>query len=137
MDLENLRKTLIADEGLKLSLYKCTSGKNTIGVGRNLDDRGISNETAMQMLDEDIELIQHELKENISFFHTLPDIVQQALCNLVFNMGVSRFLAFKKTLVHLRNHEWDKAADELLDSKYASQLPNRSKRVADMIRSAK
>ena len=137
MDKENLRKTLIADEGLKLSLYKCTSGKNTIGVGRNLDDRGISEETAMQMLDEDIDLVMHEVSQSINFFHDLPDIVQQALCNLVFNMGISRFLAFKKTLVHLRNQEWDKAADELLDSKYATQLPNRSKRVADMIRSAK
>tara|TARA_B100000287_G_scaffold122477_1_gene114348 strand:+ start:21932 stop:22345 length:414 start_codon:yes stop_codon:yes gene_type:complete len=137
MDIENLKKTLIEDEGLELKLYQCTSGKNSIGVGRNLDDRGISHETAMQMLEEDIEIVQHEIKENINFFHTLPDIVQQAICNLVFNMGMPRYLQFKRHLVHLRNHDFDKAADELLDSKYASQLPNRSKRVADMIRGAK
>jgi hypothetical protein len=88
------------------------------------------------MLEEDIEIVEHEIKENITFFHTLPDIVQQAICNLVFNMGMPRYLQFKRHLVHLRNHDFGKAADELLDSKYASQLPNRSKRVADMIRSA-
>ena len=137
MDIENLKNTLIEDEGIELKLYQCTSGKNTIGVGRNLDDRGISHETAMQMLEEDIEIVQHEIKQSINFYDGLPDIVQQAICNLVFNMGMPRYLQFKRHLVHLRNHDFDKAADELLDSKYASQLPNRSKRVADMIRSAK
>ena len=137
MDIENLKNTLIEDEGIELKLYQCTSGKNTIGVGRNLDDRGISHETAMQMLEEDIEIVQHEIKQSINFYDGLPDIVQQAICNLVFNMGMPRYLQFKRHLVHLRNHDFDKAADELLDSKYASQLPNRSKRVAHMIRSAK
>ena len=136
MDIEKLKQTLIIDEGLKLKLYLDHLGIETIGVGRNLRDRGISEEKAMQMLDEDIEIIQHELSQNLPFYDEMPEAVQLALCNLCFNMGISRLLQFKKTLQHLKNKEFGKASDELLDSRYATQLPNRSKRVADLIRSA-
>ena len=136
MDIEKLKQTLIIDEGLKLKLYLDHLGIESIGVGRNLRDRGISEETAMQMLDEDIEIVQHELSQNLPFYDEMPEAVQLALCNLCFNMGISRLLQFKKTLQHLKNKEFGKASDELLDSRYATQLPNRSKRVADLIRSA-
>tara|TARA_A100001011_G_C14231369_1_gene808994 strand:+ start:255 stop:668 length:414 start_codon:yes stop_codon:yes gene_type:complete len=136
MDIAKLKETLIIDEGLKLKLYLDHLKIETIGVGRNLRHRGISEETAMQMLDEDIEIVQHELSQNLPFYDEMPEAVQLALCNLCFNMGISRLLQFKKTLQHLKNKEFGKASDELLDSRYATQLPNRSKRVADLIRSA-
>ena len=56
INMEKMREQLVKHEGLRLMPYRCTSDKLTIGVGRNLDDRGISEATAMQMLDEDINL---------------------------------------------------------------------------------
>jgi len=85
-------------EGLKLLPYECTAGKVTLGVGRNIEDRGISKETAMQMLDEDIELCLNELMERLDYFENLPTEVQETLVNLCFNMGISRLMKFQLML---------------------------------------
>lgn len=136
MDMERIKTTLIRHEGLELKPYRCTSDKLTIGVGRNLDDRGITHTTAMQMLDEDIELSIEDLRRNLSWFDEMPEPVQEALINLTFNMGIVRLMQFRKTIAFLRNREWDKAATEMLDSRYATQVGRRADEVADMIRSA-
>jgi lysozyme len=62
--------------------------------------------------------------------------VQEALVNLAFNMGMPNLMQFRKTLILLRDGAWDRAADELLDSRYATQVGYRAVEVADMIRSA-
>lgn len=134
MDLERLRKRLIVEEGCELLPYRCTSDKLSIGVGRNLDERGISHDTAMQMLDEDIEICVGELKQNLSFFDQLPDEIQEMLCDLAFNMGVPRLMTFVKTLKLLKEGDYAAAADELLESRYASTLPARAGRNADILR---
>lgn len=136
MDMERIKTTLIRHEGLELKPYRCTSDKLTIGVGRNLDDRGITHTTAMQMLDEDIELSIEDLRRNLSWFDEMPEPVQEALINLTFNMGIVRLMQFRKTIAFLRDREWDKAATEMLDSRYATQVGRRADEVADMIRSA-
>jgi lysozyme len=136
MDMERIKTTLIRHEGLELKPYRCTSDKLTIGVGRNLDDRGITHTTAMQMLDEDIELSIEDLRRNLSWFDEMPEPVQEALINLAFNMGIVRLMQFRKTIAFLRDGEWDKAATEMLDSRYATQVGRRADEVADMIRSA-
>lgn len=136
MDMERIKTTLIRHEGLELKPYRCTSNKLTIGVGRNLDDRGITHTTAMQMLDEDIELSIEDLRRNLSWFDEMPEPVQEALINLAFNMGIVRLMQFRKTIAFLRDREWDKAATEMLDSRYATQVGRRADEVADMIRSA-
>lgn len=134
MNMERLRLQITKHEGIELMPYRCTSDKLTIGVGRNLDDRGISHETAMQMLDEDIDICINELQQTVSYWDDLPEKVQEALCNLCFNMGISRLMAFKKTFGFLREGMYEKAADELLESRYANQVGQRAIDVANMIR---
>lgn len=134
MELERIKKTLVRHEGLVLDMYKCTAGCWTIGVGHNLESKGISEKVAHMMLIEDIEDAIIDLEKNISFFHEMPESVQEALVNLCFNLGISRLMQFKKTLAYLREKEWSKAADELLDSRYATQVKGRAVEVAEMIR---
>jgi lysozyme len=136
MDMDRIRKTLIRHEGIELKPYRCTSDKLTIGVGRNLDDNGISYDTAMQMLTEDIDAVLADLRRNLPWFDRSPEPVQEALINLTFNMGIARLMQFRKTLVFMRGEKWLEAADELLDSRYAAQVGQRAHEVADMIRSA-
>ena len=133
--LDRVRKRLIQEEGLKLKLYTCTAGKLTIGVGRNVEDRGITHETAMQMLDEDIDICVGELEKNLSWFEDAPDKIQEVLIDLCFNMGINRLMGFVKTLHKLKTGAYKEAAEELLDSRYASSVPNRAKRNADIIAS--
>jgi lysozyme len=134
MNIQRLRQQLIKHESIELKPYRCTSDKLTIGVGRNIEDRGISHETAMQMLDEDIDICINELQQTVSYWNNLPSRVKEGLINLCFNMGISRLMAFKKTFGFLREGMYSKAADELLDSRYANQVGQRAVDVANMIR---
>jgi len=134
MNIQRLRQQLVTHEGVELKPYRCTSDKLTIGVGRNIEDRGISHATAMQMLNEDIDICINELQQTLSYWNDLPSRVKEGLINLCFNMGISRLMAFKKTFAYLRSGDFSKAADELLDSRYANQVGQRAVDVANMIR---
>ena len=135
MDLARVRETLIKHEGLRLDLYKDSLGIYTIGVGHNIQERGITAAVAKLMLDEDIDEAVKDLRRNISFFDTLPQAIKEALVNLSFNMGIPRLMQFRKTLAFLRDGKYEKAANELLDSRYATQVGYRAIEIAAMIRS--
>lgn len=122
-------------EGLRLKPYRCTADKLSIGYGRNLDDRGITLEEADFMLRNDIQLCYHEL-DCFSWFRDLDEIRQYALVDLCFNLGLPSLLTFRKALAAMAEANYDKAADEFLDSKWAKQdVPEwRSKRVTEIIR---
>jgi lysozyme len=136
MDLTQVRKRLIEHEGIKLKPYHCTAGKLTIGVGRNLDDRGISQATATQMLEEDIEIVLDELKRALPFWEKLKWNYKEALVDLAFNMGVPRLMMFRNMLSAIEADDPDKAAEELLDSRYASQVGVRASNIAGLLRAS-
>ena len=136
INMKRMREQLILHEGIVLDKpYRCTSGKLTIGVGRNLDDRGISEETAMQMLDEDINIVHSELLKLFPDFADMPEIVQESLVDLAFNMGTTTLMKFKATLAALNAQQWAIAADEILDSRYARQVGKRAQTISDNLRS--
>jgi len=136
MDIDKIRQTLIKHEGMRLDLYQDHLGIYTIGVGHNIQERGITTRVAHIMLEEDIDVAVKDLQRNISYFDKLPACVQEALVNLSFNLGIPRLMSFRKTLALLREAKWEKAANELLDSRYASQVGYRAVEVAAMIRGA-
>ena len=136
MNRTRLRQTLIRHEGLKLTPYKCTAGKLTIGVGRNIEDRGISKETAMQMLDEDIEICLNELVERLNYFEELPSEIQEVLLNLCFNMGITRLMKFRLMLGAIEARQYTLASVELLSSRYAAQVGRRATELAEILREA-
>ena len=140
MNKEHLRQSIIEEEGLKLSLYKCPADKWTIGVGHNLESRGISKEIAMAILDEDIDVCLKELEQNFAHYNDYPSKVQETLIDLCFNLGISRLMKFQKTIEYLNEGlatgNYSKAAVELMDSAYARQLSNRAKRNHDRLMDA-
>lgn len=129
-----LKDLIKKHEGKRLKPYKCTAGKLTIGYGRNLDDKGITEEEAEFMLDNDIKAVISACKETFSWFAFLDNVRQAVVADMVFNLGLAGFLGFKNTIAHIRNKEWDKAADNMLASKWASQVGNRAVELAEMMR---
>jgi len=134
---EILKQLLIRDEGLRFFPYMDTVGKLTIGVGRNLTDTGITESEAMLLLDNDIEeacdLTYSFFKE---FYMALNDVRKMVLINMVFNMG-GRVLSFKRMRHALRNQDYEQAATQMLDSKWAKQVKGRATRLAQMMASGK
>ena len=135
MDMERLKRDITRREGLRLHVYDDHLGNPTIGVGRLLS-RGISETTAMQMLEEDIDIVLNELTQKLPWFDEMPEVVQECLVDLGFNLGVPRLMQFQLTLGFLQAHKWQEAAEELLRSRYATQVPNRANEIAEMIGNA-
>jgi lysozyme len=124
------------NEGFKSHPYLDTSGKVTIGYGRNLDDGGISPEEADYLLRSDLN-IAIESMEEFTWFHDQPEDIQDALINMSFNMGITRLKGFKQMLDAIEKKDYATAAMEALDSDWASEVGQRAKDIAVMIREAK
>lgn len=130
MDLLRLKKDLIRDEGLKLKPYLCPAGKLTIGIGRNIEDNGITEEEALHLLENDITLSIGELEEKLPFFANLDPVRQETLVNMAFNLGITRLMGFQGMIAALGSGDFDLAAQEMLDSKWARQVGKRAQRLA-------
>ena len=133
MDLNKLKAQLIVHEGLRKYPYVDTVGKLSIGVGRNLTDVGLSNQTIMQMLDEDILRTMNFINTHFLWFPRLNDVRQRAIADMTFNL-MGKMLQFKKMLAAIHVEDWNTASKELLNSKFASQVGIRAKTLAHMLR---
>lgn len=134
MNRQDALDQLVQHEGLKLKPYRCTAGKLTIGVGRNLDDVGISVDEAMVMLDNDMTTAENELRARFPIVQSIDGPRYWALVNMTFNMGISRLSQFSNMWSAIGDGDWNRAADEALDSRWAKQVGNRSRQIADMLR---
>ena len=114
-------------EGLKLKPYKDTVGKLTIGVGRNLDDVGISEDEAFLMLVNDVNRCESELIEIFGKdeFLSYPEPVRVVLYDMIFNLGKSRFLKFINMIQAVKDKNWYVVVREMKNSKWCRQLPKR------------
>ena len=128
---------LARQEGKRKFAYECTAGKISIGIGRNLEDRGLSDDEIMFLLNNDIEISQSELSETFDWFSSLNQARQDALVSMHFNIGLSSLLKFTNTLQHLSEGNFKQASQEMLDSKWASQVGNRAIELSEIIRTGK
>ena len=131
--MSKLREMLVKHEGLKLKPYKDTVGKLTIGVGRNLDDVGISKEEALILLDADIARVKKQAEQTWAWFKQLTPARQDVLLSMIFNMGLNGVLGFRNTLAAIQKGEYDLAAKQMLESKWAKQVKGRAVELAMMM----
>ncbi len=122
------------DEGLRLKPYHCTEGKLTIGYGRNLEDVGISESEAEAMLAADIKNVEDALHQRLPIYTKLSEARVRALTNMGFQLGVGGLLKFKNMIAALERGDWEEAARQALDSRWARQTPERAARVAEQLR---
>lgn len=135
-DLAALRSDLMRDEGVRLKPYTCTAGKVTIGVGRNLTDKGLSQAEALSLLDHDINECLTDLR-GMPWFVVLDPVRQRALVNMRFNLGAAGLQGFKRFLAAMGSHDYVTAKRELIASKWAGQVPARAYRIARAIETGK
>jgi len=132
-----LRKELIRDEGLKLAPYRDTLGHLTIGVGHlilpNEKLTALTQQQAIDLLDKDIAIAERRLDNIYPKWRELDDVRQRTMVNLAFNMG-TRFAQFKKFLHSLSLGNFDKAADQLIQSRWYGQVKLRGPRIVHAMR---
>ena len=146
-----LMEKLIAHEGLRLQVYEDSLGIATIGIGRNLEDRGITPEElewmdipnmdtiyqygiseadAMYLAQNDVQIVEEELLRSHPCVENLDAVRQLVLVDMAFNMGVPRLGKFKKMWAAIHENNFEEAAKEMLDSRWANQVKSRSTKLA-------
>lgn len=131
-DREALRQDLLRDEGLRLAAYPDHLGFLTIGVGRLIDPRkpgaGLTHDEALYLLDNDMRACLSDLS-GFPWFDRLWPVQQRALLNMRFQLGPTGFRGFRRMLAALDRGDIAAAVREALDSRWATQTPDRAQRV--------
>ena len=133
--MEDLLKKIKEHEGFKSRVYKCTEGYDTIGYGFAIKDLELDEDIAEEILLRKLEKLMKRIRDKFDWLDSVPHAVQGVLINMAYQMGVSGVSKFKKTLAHMKKEEWSFAADEMLDSRWYRQTPNRAKELSEIIRS--
>jgi len=133
---DKLVDQLIEHEGLKLKPYYCPAGKLTIGVGRNLEDKGISQKEAAFLLKNDIDECISDLEDLFKEkFDSFPEQVKIVLIDMRFNLGATGFRSFRKMIKAVNESNFDKASKEMKNSNWYSQVGKRAETLVEMMTS--
>lgn len=134
MNLQRLYSRLELDEGRKKRPYRCTAGKLSIGVGRNLEDRGLRDDEIDLLLKNDVSEAIGECRRLFRNFDQLSEVRQEVLVNMMFNLGYDRLAGFRKMRDAIHAGDWKEAGRQMLDSKWADQVGPRAIRLEKAMR---
>ena len=133
---EALQDELIRDEGLVLKPYRDSLGHLTIGVGHLLGRGGspipITRDEVLELLDSDIAIAERRLTNIFPSWRSLDEVRQRAFLNLTFNLGY-KLADFKRFLHAAKSEDWEKAADQLMQSRWYKQVRLRGPRIVHAI----
>jgi lysozyme len=144
MNIEQLRKQLELDEGVKYEIYNDHLGYATFGVGHLVLESdpehgselgtSISESRVIEAFEQDCENVLQDCNILYENFDDLPEEVQQIVANMMFNMGRPRLSKFKGMKRGVDAEDWNAAADEMVDSAWYRQVPNRAERLVERMR---
>jgi len=149
-DRDELVKMIAIHEGIVLNVYQDHLGINTVGIGRNLDDRGITDgellfmnktiddiydngltqEEAYYLCMNDIAIVEKELLANKPIVNRLNAVRQMILIDMAFNMGVPRLMQFKNMWLAIEKVNYLLACEEMIDSRWAGQVGSRAMKLS-------
>jgi len=133
---ERLIKMLKRHEGVKSHAYKCSAGKVTVGVGRNIDENGgigLTDSEIDMLLANDIKRVDQELTDRFSWYRNLDSVRREAMIDIAFNLGITKLLGFKKALAAMESGDYYWASTEFNASRWAEQVGYRAEELCDMI----
>lgn len=131
--MQDIRSLLRLHESERFKPYKCTAGKTTIGVGRNLDDVGISPEESAFLFENDLRRVEAELNRAFPWAKNLDPVRHAVLMDMLFNLGIARLRGFRKFLSAMERRDWQTAAFEMADSLWFRQVKTRAERLQGMV----
>ena len=144
MNIDQLRDTLKIDEGVKYEIYNDHLGYPTFGIGHLVvesdEEHGkpvgtpVSEDRVNSVFEKDVSIMIDEAKKIFPNLDELPEEAQQVIVNMTFNMGRPRLSQFKKFIAGVNAGDWNKAAVEMMDSRWAKQVGARAERLRDRIK---
>ena len=145
MNIEQLRKELERDEGVKYEVYHDHLGYPTLGIGHLITDDDpecgasvgteVDNDRVKEAFETDVETVLSDCERLYVQFEHLPEEVQLIVANMMFNMGYTRLSKFKGMKRGVDARDWEAAADEMVDSRWYKQVTRRADRLVVRMRS--
>ena len=129
----NLLDKIKKNEGFRSTVYQCSEGYDTIGYGFAIKDLEIERDIADIILERKKEKLTKRIILALEWYNNSPEIVQDVVFEMCYQMGLSGFLQFKKTIYYLETEQYEEAAGEMLDSLWHKQAPSRSQELSDDI----
>ena len=145
MNIDVLREQISSDEGRVNSLYLCSLGHKTLGVGHlvTLDDpewslpvgTEVSDDRINEAFDSDIAVTIDDCRIIFDDFDNMPEEIKLCLANMAFQLGRSSLSKFKRSIAYANEGNWSALAHEILDGRWAQeQTPHRANRISDRIK---
>ena len=128
--IDNIKES----EGFRSQVYQCTAGYDTIGFGFKVSDLELDVDMAEEILVRKLEKLIRRVKNRFSWVNEAPYEIQDVVYEMCYQMGVSGFSKFKKTIQYLADKNYDKASKEMLDSRWARQTPNRAIALSNIVK---
>ena len=122
-------------EGYRSRVYKCTEGYDTIGYGIAIKDLELDEDMAEEILLRKLEKLIKRVRSKFDWLDEVPREVQGVLVEMAYQMGLSGVCKFKRALKFMEHQNWERAAEEMLMSRWHKQTPNRAKELSNIIRS--
>tara|TARA_B100000963_G_scaffold355979_1_gene375263 strand:- start:1895 stop:2335 length:441 start_codon:yes stop_codon:yes gene_type:complete len=144
MDIEKLREEIKYDEGSVNEIYLDHLGLATFGIGHLVTEwdkeygwevgTPVSEDRCNEVFDSDIQIVLADCEQLYPDFNELPEEVQRIIANMMFNMGRPRLSKFKGMKAGVDARDWNKAADEMVDSRWYRQVTKRADRLVERMR---
>ena len=131
----NLLNEIKKHEGFKSNVYQCTEGYDTIGYGFAIKDLVLDEDIAELILMRKLDNLQLRITSKYGWFNSSPQEVKDVVTNMCYQLGLTGFSKFKKTIYLLETEQYEEASIEMLDSLWAKQTPNRAKELSEILRS--
>ena len=144
MNIEKLREELERDEGCVYNVYLDHLGYPTFGIGHLVLDSDpehglevgtiVSEDRVIEVFEQDVQSVLSDCNRLYEDFDDLPEEVQRVIANMMFNMGLTRLSKFRGMKRGVDARDWNKAADEMVDSRWYRQVTNRAHRLVERMR---
>ena len=144
MNIDKLREQLKIDEGCVYEIYNDHLGYPTFGIGHLIIESDpengqtvgtpVSEDRVTSAFDSDIEIVLSDCNKLYPDFESLPEEAQQIIANMMFNLGYPRMSKFRGMKAGVDERNWNRAADEMVDSRWYTQVGKRAERLVDRMR---
>lgn len=132
--MKDLLEKIKEHEGFVEHVYDDSLGIPTIGYGFAIKDLVLDEDIAEEILIRKLEKLKRNAISRFKWLEDMPQEVQEVVINMCYQLGVAGVSKFRKAISALQEGDWNEAADEMLDSLWAKQTPNRATELSNIVR---
>ena len=130
----SLLKSIKKNEGYKAMVYKDSLGIDTIGYGFAIKDLELDEDICEEILVRKLKNLKDRVENKFSWYKYMPSHIKDVVLEMCYQLGVGGYSKFKKTISYLQNKQFKDASEEMLDSLWAKQTPNRAKALSNIVK---